>query len=418
MALDQGSSIRYFGSDLKPYWARNDLSTNEMLVQAATVASALRATAESFDQSLYDTHEKTGGTQYADLTSLVYRQTTGGIEKVWNPVVNETWVFMKEISSDGDVSTIDVLYPACPFFIDQAPETLRRMLLPLLSYANNETATYGLDIQYNLSWAPHHLGTWPVCDLEPMDQEQMPMEESGNLLLMIAAVAKRQGWDADAVGYLAPYLALLNTYADYIVGSLPDPEDQLCTDDFEGASPHNSNLAAKGIVALEAWAEVLMLIEGQEDAAALYSSKAKEFSSDWLELALDPAGDHYKMEYDLDDTFSLKYNLFFQYVLELDGPFDDSVMAMENKFYESQQNTYGVPLDNRADFTKLDWSMWVAAMASDDQFAAITNMTWYWANETTSRVPFSDWTFTSIPEFVGFQARPVMGGLYAKMIMP
>jgi len=26
---------------------------------------------------------------------------------------------------------------------------------------------------------------------------------------------------------------------------------------------------------------------------------------------------------------------------------------------------YGVPLDNRADFTKTDWEMWVAAMEDD-----------------------------------------------------
>ena len=38
---------------------------------------------------------------------------------------------------------------------------------------------------------------------------------------------------------------LLKTWADYLASSLPDPGDQLCTDDFEGVSPHNVNLAAK-----------------------------------------------------------------------------------------------------------------------------------------------------------------------------
>ena len=38
---------------------------------------------------------------------------------------------------------------------------------------------------------------------------------------------------------------MLITWGDYIVASLPDPGDQLCTDDFEGESPHNVNLAAK-----------------------------------------------------------------------------------------------------------------------------------------------------------------------------
>ena len=39
--------------------------------------------------------------------------------------------------------------------------------------------------------------------------------------------------------------SLLSTWANYTVASLPDPGNQLCTDDFEGPSPHNVNLAAK-----------------------------------------------------------------------------------------------------------------------------------------------------------------------------
>jgi hypothetical protein len=59
-------------------------------------------------------------------------------------------------------------------------------------YGNNET-----NILYNLAWAPHHLGTWPICDIKPDEQEQMPMEESANLLAMVAAVAKAQSWNVD-----------------------------------------------------------------------------------------------------------------------------------------------------------------------------------------------------------------------------
>lgn len=45
--------------------------------------------------------------------------------------------------------------------------------------------------------------------------------------------------------FLDPYWPLLKIWADFIVASLPDPGNQLCTDDFEGPSPHNMNLAAK-----------------------------------------------------------------------------------------------------------------------------------------------------------------------------
>lgn len=56
---------------------------------------------------------------------------------------------------------MDVLYPASPIFLLMNPNALRLLLLPVLDYANNKTAQYGLNIPYNLTWAPHHLGKWP-----------------------------------------------------------------------------------------------------------------------------------------------------------------------------------------------------------------------------------------------------------------
>ena len=91
-------------------------------------------------------------------------------------------MFMKEISSDGDVSTVsitchtnqhlhkihtcqvDVVYPASPLFLwnyNGSFSPIKLILLPILNYANNQTAKYGLNVTYNLSWAPHHLGRWP-----------------------------------------------------------------------------------------------------------------------------------------------------------------------------------------------------------------------------------------------------------------
>jgi len=41
---------------------------------------------------------------------------------------------MKEISSDGDVSTVDVIFPSSPLFFVKNPEVFRLILLPLLAY--------------------------------------------------------------------------------------------------------------------------------------------------------------------------------------------------------------------------------------------------------------------------------------------
>jgi hypothetical protein len=365
----------------------------------------------------HPTHSSLSHMSVLDLTCISHISHISYIYKV----TSESWVFMKEISSDGDVSTIDVIYPASPFFLaTSSPETLRRMMLPLLVYANDGTKVYGDDVPYTLQWAPHHLGVWPICTLDQDDQEQMPMEESGNLLLMIAGIAYKQGWNSDSVSYLNDYWTVLNGYADYLVSTLPDPGDQLCTDDFEGPSPHNANLAAKGVVALAAWAELLLL---RPDGAGIddstrYAEAATVYAGNWTILAMEPTQDRYKMEYDLNSTFSLKYNLLFQYILDLPNkPFDDAVIQLEETYYTSQMNEYGIPLDNRATFTKLDWSMWVGAMGTEDQFNAITDATFKFANECTDRVPLSDWTDTVTATVIGFQARPVMGGIYAKLLM-
>ena len=198
------------------------------------------------------------GDKLTTLLALIHRQVLGATLTVWNEERQTPWVFLKEMSTGGDVSTMDVVYPASPFYIALAPEALRLMLLPLLAYSNNETNSH-----YDYPWSPHHLGAWPVCNIVSNQQEQMPIEESGNFLIMLAAIAQRQ---AGQVDYLQPYRRLLDTWAQYINISLPDPEQQLCTDDFEGPSPHNANLALKGVVGLNAYA-ILLRYFGETERA-------------------------------------------------------------------------------------------------------------------------------------------------------
>jgi hypothetical protein len=65
---------------------------------------------------------KTGGEQYALLGSLVTRQITGALARTWSMKNNRLQLYMKEISSDGDISTVDVIYPSSPFFLLLKPE--------------------------------------------------------------------------------------------------------------------------------------------------------------------------------------------------------------------------------------------------------------------------------------------------------
>jgi hypothetical protein len=125
LALDLGNSLRYFGTDLAPFWKATNsgssgnsaesvaaVSALEMLSTAATQAPAVLAAAHIFDAQLASEHTAKGGGSFATLTSLVYRQVTGSLEKARDPLTGDPWLFMKEISSDGDVSTVRCVWAA------------------------------------------------------------------------------------------------------------------------------------------------------------------------------------------------------------------------------------------------------------------------------------------------------------------
>jgi len=240
------------------------------------------------------------------------------------------------------------------------------------------------------------------------------VEETGNLLILVAAM---DHLEVDLRVFYASYWPLLQQWAEYLVDTLPDPGDQLCTDDFEGPSPHNANLAAKGIIGLAAY-QYLCQQENRHDESARYFRIVQNYTQIWMAWAADrQGGDHYRLQYDLPGTWSLKYNLMLQKVLGLSG-FPDEVVNDEVSYYISQHlNTFGVPLDNRATFTKLDWLAWVAAMSSDaDEFSTLIHSIYLFAHRSSSRVPLSDWYDTVSGQQTGFQARPVVGGLFSKML--
>ncbi len=61
--------------------------------------------------------------------------------------------------------------------------------------------------------------------------------------------------------------------------------------------------------------------------------------------------------------------------------------------------------------------MWTACMGSDDAaFSKIMLPVYKYANETTTRVPLSDWHDTITGRRTGFKARSVIGAYYMKIL--
>jgi hypothetical protein len=229
------------------------------------------------------------------------------------------------------------------------------------------------------------------------------------MLLLVAALAKAEG----NAGLAVQYWPLLTKWAEFLREKGLDPENQLCTDDFAGHLARNANLSIKAIEALGGYA-MLARMAGKNAEAARWRATAEDYARKWIQLAAD--GDHTVLAFGAPGTWSQKYNLVWDRVLDL-KLFPAEVARQEIAYYLKKQNAYGLPLDNRQPYTKLDWIYWTATMAERPaDFQALIAPTWKFANESPTRVPLTDWYWTQDAKQRGFQARSVVGGLYMKML--
>jgi hypothetical protein len=141
---------------------------------------------------------------------------------------------------------------------------------------------------------------------------------------------------------------------------------------------------------------------------------AKDMAEKWQEEAFEE--DHYLLTFDSPGTWSQKYNLAWDKVLNL-NIFPDSVRETELSYYLKVQNEYGLPLDSRKEYTKIDWILWSASMAKDPEtFEALVEPVWRFENETPDRVPMGDWVWTDKPKWQAMKARSVVGGLFMPLL--
>lgn len=406
VSYTDGFAIQYLDQNLRPYWQRHGMTVAQMLDTAEEQYSALEMRGESLDRMLTQDLTKVGGEHYAAIAILAYRQTIAA-HKLVVDVNGNPMLFSKENFSNGCIGTIDVTYPSSPFFLLLQPKLLEAELLPVFEYAALP--------RWRFPFAPHDLGTYPLADGqvygggEQTEENQMPVEESGNLLILADALAQAEG-DAH---FAERYWPQLTKWAQYLKENGLDPGNQLTSDDFAGHLEHNANLAIKAIEGLAAYADLAHL-QKKESIATEYRSTAKVMVQKWITMDLD--GDHYKLAYNSPGTWSQKYNLVWDQILGYDL-FPKSVRDTEVAFYIKKINPYGLPLFSRADYTKVDSSLWTATLASEpEQFNAIVDPIYKWMNETPSRVPLTDWYDTNIGKQMGFQARSVVGGVYIKAL--
>ncbi|MBM4060638.1 MAG: DUF4965 domain-containing protein [Planctomycetes bacterium] len=407
LAYDDVFAIRYFDRDLRAYWRRApDAGPGPLLRAAFADYARLDAAARAFDAEFAAAAEALGGVRYAQLCALAYRQCLGG-NKLCADKNGQPLLFPKENFSNGCIATVDVIYPMAPLFLLFGADLAKAMLVPVLDYGSSP--------RWKFPFAPHDLGTYPHATGqvygggERDERNQMPVEESANLLLLVAALAQREGHAEFAMRYW-PTLA---RWAQYLEAKGFDPERQLCTDDFTGHLAHNVNLSAKAILALGAFGK-LCALAGKPDEAAHWRRVAEQFAARWIAESRD--GDATKLAFDKPGTWSQKYNLVWDSILGL-GMFPPEVFARELAAYRQRQNRYGLPLDSRATFTKIDWTLWSACLTGKrEDFDALVEPVWRWVHETPDRVPICDWYETQSGRKVNMIARPVVGGFFVRFL--
>ena len=413
LAYDEVCPIEYFGEPLKEYSAKDFSSFRDMALAAISEYGEIKKLCDEFDAALM-AESGALGENYKNIVSLAYRQAISAHKTVRDTDGNILFL-SKENDSNGCIGTLDVTYPSIPLFLKYNPELVKGMLRPIIKYA--------LSDGWKFDFTPHDVGRYPFAngqvygansvDLgghgkrfygELREDMQMPVEEAGNMLICLAAVKKYSGGDTELFD---SNRELMKQWADYLVEHGYDPKHQLCTDDFAGHLARNCNLSLKAILGIAAYAEL--------SGDLSYMDIARRYAKNW---EVDAKADHVgtRLTFDFADGWSLKYNIVWDHILGY-GLFSDEVKKNEIEVYKSKLNRYGVPLDSRSDYTKIDWLMWSTRIYDDREYfdlvcESIVNM----INETVDRVPMTDWYYTGTAAYCRFRARSVVGGLFINLI--
>jgi hypothetical protein len=391
--------IQYFGTNLLPYWKTTGNTIEDELTRADTASASIFKRCNTFDADLYNDAQKAGGTNYAKLCALAYRQSISAHVMTKDPQGNLLFL-SKENSSGGFVTTVDVAYPSSPLFLFYNPVLIEGLLNGVFYYCESG--------KWTAPFAPHDIGHYPLVTGQGYFGN-MPVEESGNMILMVAAMERAEG-NSD---YAKLHWPTITKWANYLNGVGYNPPNQLTSDDFAGVIASSVNLSAKLINGVAAYAGLAKAM-GDTSTFNTYYSSAQQMAASWV--ANGDAGTNSLLAFNQPGTWSQTYNIIWDKMLGL-KLFPQSVYDKNVKFYKSQLNAYGLPLDDRQTYTKGDWSMFTAIMASaDSDFKALTDPIYAFATQTPNRYPLTDFYYTLTPTRDEFDARSVVGAFFIKML--
>ncbi|KAL8788314.1 MAG: hypothetical protein Q9213_001711 [Squamulea squamosa] len=337
---------------MRPLWASWFGSVKDLLDFHYLDYHTAASLATNYSAQLAIDAYRSGSDDYVDIVGLTARQVMGAT--VFSGTPDDPILFMKEISSDGNAQTIDVIFPSFPFFLYTNPRWLAYLLEPLIEHT--------LSGQYPNKYAMHDLGTHYPNATGHADgrDEYMPVEECGNILIMglalvnsliydtgatagsvwsslgsasfdpnpatsafsLSKLETRDGifglddsWGGSTKGmkqaqkWVTKSYRLWKQWTSYLIEFSLRPHFQLSTDDFAGPLELQTNLALKGILGIKAMSQISEAIDNTEDAK-YYKNISDTYISKWEGYGISRDGSHAKLAYHWYGSWTTLYNLY------------------------------------------------------------------------------------------------------------
>ena len=137
VGLVREEAVSYMGQDRANYWHSTTQDYNAACVHALMDYEEADAEGRTLDAEISSKATSVAGSNYSDIVSLSARQVFGAME-ITIPYdtldTSDVMIFVKEISSNGNVNTMDVILPISPILYVMAPEYIRLLLEPVMRY--------------------------------------------------------------------------------------------------------------------------------------------------------------------------------------------------------------------------------------------------------------------------------------------
>lgn len=317
-------------------------------------------------------------------------------------------VYLKEISSDGNLNTVDLIFQTWPIFVSLNPDYIRMLLQPILQYLNAGRWPHPFVI--------HDMGTrYPnATGHDDGRAEQMPLFETSSLFILLVAYEKFAGDSA----YARQYGPLLHGYAEWLAGNNSlYPDSQLISVDSIAGKPNQTGLAIQSAIGLKA-ASILL---GDSKYASNASTHVNEIYNHALGLDGDTLEDssHFTYYYGQDETWNVLFPTYSDVLLGLDT-FPKEAWELQSRWYSQVIAEFGLPWSDKTNWGLLDWNIVAAAVSSVEVQNDVINTSHAFLTNGLNDEPFGTRYFVKgqrTGQWLSNKARPTVGSNFAILAM-